>query len=104
MVDIEAAAAVLFGRHRIEPAPGAQLAPKLAPLEVVLQGFSVGGRAARDSRRHIGLEPRAHLGAKALLLLAVCHFKVHKVPLIPGHGPARSSGCPRPYARIVVQR
>ncbi len=97
VIDIQPAAAILLGRHRVEPAPGAQLAAQLAPLEVVLQGFLVGGGTARESRRHVGLEPRPHLRAEALLLLAVGHFKVHKLPLNPGHRPARSSGCPRLY-------
>src|SRR5437868_6012127 len=78
-VDIQATAAVLRGRHWIEPALLGKVAPQLPSHAVRLVGLVVLTRTAQ-LRRHVVLEPLTHLGAEVLLLIGVVNLEVHVVP------------------------
>src|SRR5262249_49879380 len=78
VVDIEAAPAVLRRGRRVEPALGAELAPERAELQIALVVVLRGDRRALHTRRHVRLEPGAHLAPESLLLLGVRRLEVHR--------------------------
>src|SRR6267142_662218 len=77
VVHVEAAAAVLRGRARVEPAALTELAAESAQLAVAREAVGVVHGLARDASRHVGGEPRADLAAEALLLVGVGDLEVH---------------------------